>query len=366
MNNSQSISVLFGIIVGIISLTTALLLGVSDAEKLLTAGIISIFSSTLLFAIITENLFDKKIKEIYKSLERIRNKEFERVQVDTSILRNINPLRGINEEIYNYANLKQLEIDELKRLEAFRRDFLQDVSHELKTPIFAAQGFVHTLLDNMNADDKIRKKFLSKAAKSLDYLDLLVRDLLTISQMESGEIKMKMEAFDIISLVNETVEQLEPLAKTREISLDAEFSDNKSVVVIADYYRIFQVLKNLISNSIKYSDDNSIITIKCEKRKKVINIKVIDNGKGIPKNHRRRIFERFYRIDKSRSKEKGGTGLGLAIVKHIIEGHKTKIKLKSKINTGSIFSFNLKLAPKSSKRRKSLKKVLKKNEVEMI
>ena len=189
MNNSQSISVLFGIIVGIISLTTALLLGVSDAEKLLTAGIISIFSSTLLFAIITENLFDKKIKEIYKSFERIRNQEFERVQVDTSILRNINPLRGINEEIYNYASLKQLEIDELKRLEAFRRDFLQDVSHELKTPIFAAQGFVHTLLDNMDADDKIRKKFLSKAAKSLDYLDLLVRDLLTISPVSYTHLR---------------------------------------------------------------------------------------------------------------------------------------------------------------------------------
>jgi len=366
MNNSQSISVLFGIIVGIISLTTALLLGVSDAEKLLTAGIISIFSSTLLFAIITENLFDKKIKEIYKSFERIRNQEFERVQVDTSVLRNINPLRGINEEIYNYASLKQLEIDELKRLEAFRRDFLQDVSHELKTPIFAAQGFVHTLLDNMDADDKIRKKFLSKAAKSLDYLDLLVRDLLTISQMESGEIKMKMEAFDVIGLVNETVEQLEPLAKTKGMDLVPELSDYKSVIVIADYYRIFQVLKNLISNSIKYSEENSNITISCEKRKKVINLKVIDQGKGIPKNHRRRIFERFYRIDKSRSKEKGGTGLGLAIVKHIIEGHKTKIKLKSKINKGSIFSFNLKLAPKSSKRRKSLKKVLKKNKVEMI
>ncbi len=365
MNNSQSISILFGVIVGIISLTTALLLGVNDTEKLLTAGIISIFSSTLLFAIITENLFDKKIKEIYKSFERIRNQEFERVQVDTSILRNINPLRGINEEIYNYASLKQLEIDELKRLEAFRRDFLQDVSHELKTPIFAAQGFVHTLLDNMDADDIIRKKFLSKAAKSLDYLDLLVRDLLTISQMESGEIKMKMEAFDVIALVTETIEQLEPLAKTKEISLKPEL-DSKSVIVIADYYRIFQVLKNLISNSIKYSDENSNIIISCEKRKKVINLKVIDQGKGIPKNHRKRIFERFYRIDKSRSKQKGGTGLGLAIVKHIIEGHRTKIKLKSKVDKGSIFSFNLKLAPKSSKRRKSLRKVLKKNKVEMI
>ena len=178
--------------------------------------------------------------------------------------------------------------------------------------------------------------------------------------MESGDIKMKIEAFDIISLVKETSDQLESMAKTRDIKLITDFNENKIVTVKADYYRIFQVLKNLIINAIKYSDKNSIIKISCEKRKKVINIKVLDEGKGIPKNHRKRIFERFYRIDKSRSKERGGTGLGLAIVKHIIEGHKTKIKLKSKVNKGSIFSFNLKLAPKSIKKRKSLKKVLKK------
>lgn len=360
MNNSKYISVLFGIIVGIISLLTAVLLGVVDTVKLLSAGIISTFSSTLLFAIITENLFDKKINQIYKSFERIRNKEFERIEVDKSLLREINPLKGINEEIYNFANLKQLEIDELKRLEAFRREFLQDVSHELKTPIFAAQGFVHTLLDNIDTDKEIRKNFLGKAAKSLDYLDLLVKDLLTISQMESGEIKMKMEAFDIISLVRETVDQLESIANTKNIKLDFDAQQNKSVIVIADYYRVFQVLKNLITNGIKYSDNGSLISVICEKRKKVINISVRDQGHGIPKNDRKRIFERFYRIDKSRSKERGGTGLGLAIVKHIIEGHKTKIKLKSKINNGSVFSFNLKLAPKTIKKRKSIKKVLKK------
>ena len=360
MNNSKYISVLFGIIVGIISLITAVLLGVVDTLKLLSAGIISTFSSTLLFAIITEKLFDKKINQIYKSFERIRNKEYERVEVDKSFIREINPLKGINDEIYNFANLKQLEIDELKRLEAFRKDFLQDVSHELKTPIFAAQGFVHTLLDNIDADEEIRKTFLGKAAKSLDYLDLLVKDLLTISQMESGEIKMKMEAFDIISLVRETVDQLESIANTKNIKLNFDAQKNKSVIVIADYYRIFQVLKNLITNGIKYSDTKSSISIICEKRKKVINISVSDQGQGIPKNDRKRIFERFYRIDKSRSKERGGTGLGLAIVKHIIEGHKTKIKLKSKINKGSVFSFNLKLAPKTIKKQKSIKKVLKK------
>ena len=365
MNNSKAVSVLFGLIVGVISTSTALLLGVNEGVNLLTAAIISFSSSTLLFAIITENLFDKKINEIYKSFEKIRNKNFEKVESDRTLLRQINPLKGINQEIYNFASIKQLEIDELKRLETFRREFLQDVSHELKTPLFSAQGFVHTLLDNINAEKEIRRKFLSKAAKSLDYLDLLVKDLLTISQMESGEIKMKMEAFDIITLIEETVEQIEPIALQKSINLKI-YTEKRSVVVIADYYRIFQVLKNLLSNAIKYSKRDSDIQINIEQRKKVVNISVEDSGIGIPKNDRKRIFERFYRIEKSRSKKKGGTGLGLAIVKHIIEGHKTKIKLKSKVKQGSKFSFNLKLAPNRKRNKKSLKKILRKKEVESV
>lgn len=365
MNNSKAVSVLFGLIVGVISTLTALLLGVDEGINLVTAAIISFSSSTLLFAIITENLFDKKISEIYKSFENIRNENFEKVESDRTLLRKINPLKGINQEIYSFANIKQLEINELKRLETFRREFLQDVSHELKTPLFSAQGFVHTLLDNINAEKKIRKKFLRKAAKSLDYLDLLVKDLLTISQMESGEIKMKMEAFDIISLIKETVEQIEPIAQQKNINLKINVG-KVSVVVVADYYRIFQVLKNLLSNAIKYSRNDSDIRINIEQRKKVVNISVEDSGIGIPKNDRKRIFERFYRIEKSRSKKRGGTGLGLAIVKHIIEGHKTKIKLKSKINQGSIFSFNLKLAPNKKKKKKSLVKILRKTEVEPV
>ena len=365
MNNSKAVSVLFGLIVGVISTLTALLLGVDEGINLVTAAIISFSSSTLLFAIITENLFDKKISEIYKSFENIRNENFEKVESDRTLLRQINPLKGINQEIYSFASIKQLEINELKRLETFRREFLQDVSHELKTPLFSAQGFVHTLLDNINAEKKIRKKFLMKAAKSLDYLDLLVKDLLTISQMESGEIKMKMEAFDVISLIKETVEQIEPIAQQKNINLKINV-EKKSVVVVADYYRIFQVLKNLLSNAIKYSRNDSDIRINIEQRKKVVNISVEDSGIGIPKNDRKRIFERFYRIEKSRSKKRGGTGLGLAIVKHIIEGHKTKIKLKSKINQGSIFSFNLKLAPNKKKKKKSLVKILRKTEVEPV
>jgi two-component system phosphate regulon sensor histidine kinase PhoR len=176
---------------------------------------------------------------------------------------------------------------------------------------------------------------------------------------------MKMEPFDIIFLIKETVEQVEPIAQQKNINLKINVSKG-SVFVIADYYRIFQVLKNLLSNAIKYSRKGTDILISIEERKKVVNISVEDSGIGIPKNDRKRIFERFYRIEKSRSKKRGGTGLGLAIVKHIIEGHKANIKLKSKINQGSIFSFNLKLAPNKKKKKKSLRKILRKTEVEQV
>lgn len=357
MGNSKVISLIFGLIVGVISTLSAYFLSEMDPTKLISIAIISFASSTLLFAVITEYLFDRKIALIYKSFEKIKQKEFDALDYDDSLLNSINPLKGINNQIYSYAKIKQLEIDELKRLEAFRRDFLQDVSHELKTPIFAAQGFLHTLIDGAIEDENVRSKFLKKAAKSLDYLDLLVRDLLTISQMETGQIQMKKDPFCVKELIKETFDQIESQANKKSISLkfnDAEPS--KKLVVLADYYRIYQVLKNLISNAIKYSNNGTSITLSTKERKKVVTISVQDQGKGIPKNDRKRVFERFYRIDKSRSKKKGGTGLGLAIAKHIIEGHNTKMKLKSKINVGSIFSFNLKLLSKDKKKREKLLK----------
>jgi len=357
MGNSKAISLLFGLIVGVISTFSAYILSEMEPTKLGSIAIISFASSTLLFAIITEYLFDRKIALIYKSFDKLKKKEFDNLEYDSTIINSINPLRGINNQITSYAKLKQLEIDELKRLEEFRRDFLQDVSHELKTPIFSAQGFIHTLIDGAIEDESVRSKFLKKAAKSLDYLDLLVRDLLTISQMETGEIRMKKETFCINELINETIEQLEPRASKNKITLISEnLNASKKILVVADYYRIYQVLKNLVTNAIKYSNPNTSVSVYIRKRKKVATIYVEDKGKGIAKNHRKRIFERFYRIEKSRSKERGGTGLGLAISKHIIEGHNTKIKLNSTLNSGSTFYFNLKLLPKKVKKRKKMLK----------
>ena len=251
-----------------------------------------------------------------------------------------NPLKTINEEIFSFADLKQKEIDELKKLEAFRKEFIADVSHELKTPIFAAQGFVHTLLDGAVNDKAVRTKFLKKAAKSLDGLDVLVQDLLTLSHIETGQIKMHFENIDLYKLTEEVFEQFEGKADKKDVALRIEGPSQK-VVVYADWQRINQVMTNLISNAIKHSHDGAEVVVSFEVSKKNITTLVRDFGEGIPMEHQARIFERFYRVDKSRSREKGGTGLGLAIVKHILDGHNTKAEVESTPGKGSTFSFKL-------------------------
>lgn len=252
----------------------------------------------------------------------------------------LNPIKTINEDIYSFAELKQKEIDELRKLEAFRREFIADVSHELKTPIFAAQGFVHTLLDGAVNDKTVRTKFLKKAAKSLDGLDMLVQDLLTLSHIETGQIKMHFETVNMYELTEEVFEQFEGKADKKDVRLRIDVHHQKAWVY-ADWQRISQVMTNLISNAIKHSHDGSEVVVSFQVNKKNVVTHVIDSGEGIPIEDQVRIFERFYRVDKSRSREKGGTGLGLAIVKHILDGHNSKAEVESISGKGSNFSFKL-------------------------
>jgi two-component system phosphate regulon sensor histidine kinase PhoR len=235
---------------------------------------------------------------------------------------------------------KEIQIDELKKLADFRREFIANISHELKTPIFSAQGFVHTLLDGAIKDKNVRLKFLRKAAKALDALDLLVQDLLTLSQIEIGDIKMHFEYFDIIKLTREIIDQLEERAEKKEVRISIE-STQKKILVYADYQRIHQVLNNLLINAIKYNKEGGAVKVSFEQSEDFVLIKVADTGEGIAEEHRNRIFERFYRVEKSRSRRGGGTGLGLAIVKHILEGHNTSVDVSSKVGHGTIFSFKL-------------------------
>ena len=231
----------------------------------------------------------------------------------------------------------------MKRLEVFRREFLADISHELKTPVFAAQGFVHTLLDGAVDDKKVRGKFLKRAAKSLDRLDELIQDLLTLSQIETGESKMYLEHFDIVAMAGEIIDQMENKAEKKDLELKLDKVYKEAISVYADSDRIYRVITNLVSNSIKYTDEGKIeigFTLSGQN----VKVHIRDTGVGIPPDQLNRIFERFFRVEKSRSKEKGGTGLGLAIVKHILEAHNTNIGVTSSVNEGSLFSFKLPLS----------------------
>ncbi len=299
------------------------------------------FSTSYIFIRITlEFIFFRQINTIFEALNQIKDQDLSFLAKPTSNS-SFNPLKKVNKEIYSYAEKKQQEITELKQLETFRREFMADVSHELKTPIFAAQGFVHTLLDGAIEDKSVRVKFLKKAAKSLDGLDILVHELLTISQMETGEIKMHYEHFDIVRLCSEVVDQLEDKADKKEMEVVIVDKD-KSQFCYADYNRIRQVLTNLVSNAVKYTRKGGKVTITFAEANGKIHTKIADTGRGIPLEDLNRIFERFYRVDKSRSKEKGGTGLGLSIVKHIMEAHHSKVTVESEYGKGSVFSFALK------------------------
>lgn len=336
--NSRAIGLMVSLIVAVITTAFLNLVDGTTVTILIIAFTLSLSSSYILVRLVLEFLFFRHINNIYDALNKI-NKEDLNFAIDPNGSP-LNPMKRINREIYSYAENKQREIEELKRMENFRREFMADVSHELKTPIFAAQGFVHTLLDGAIEDKKVRTKFLKKAAKSLDGLDMLVHDLLTLSQIETGEIKMHVTSFSLKEIIEEVYDQLENKANKKDITLT--YKKSRGIFVLGDSHRIYQVLLNLVSNAIKYTEKNGKVKIGYTDNEDSITIYVKDTGEGIPEADINRIFERFYRVDKSRSKEKGGTGLGLAIVKHILEGHHSKIEVKSKLGEGSEFRFTLK------------------------
>ena len=257
-------------------------------------------------------------------------------------------------EFFLYRKLKHLnaiktraiqrEIQRLQEMEAFVREFLGDVSHELKTPIFAIEGFIETLLDGALEDQKVNRKFLQKAGKHAERLSNLVSDILIISQLESGELSMDIEKFNIHELTVDLIDSLSYkfTKKDRDISIEVFPNGLEETIVVADKLRIEQVLRNFIDNAVKYGNLDGEIAVSFENEADgKISVKVKDNGPGIEEVHQARLFERFYRVDKSRSRNKGGTGLGLAICKHFIEAHKEKIWVESELGEGATFNFTL-------------------------
>ena len=249
---------------------------------------------------------------------------------------------SITKSLQQFAKESKLEIELLKDKENYRREFIGNLAHELKTPLFTVQGFILTLLDNEVTDKKTIKKYLTKAANGVDRLGFIIKDLDLITQFETGVTTLDIEDFDAVSLIVEIVEMLEIQAKKSGINLQHNLNLDKPIMVTGDIERISQVLTNLVVNSFKYGVENGTTEIEVSQLNKAkILIRIIDNGKGIEEEHLPRLFERFYRVDKTRSRNEGGSGLGLAIVKHIIEAHNEKIFVQSTPKVGSEFSFTL-------------------------
>ena len=281
-----------------------------------------------------ERFIYRRVKRIYDEFALLESSSFSSKPITTD-------MKTLTEEIGKFAQDKKFEIDTLKIREEYRKEFLGNVSHELKTPLFTVQGYILTLLDGAVKDKKVRDKYLERASKGVERLIYIVKDLDLITKLESGNLSLTVEDFDIVELVQNVFDLLEMKASKKEITLSFDMPYDP-IFVMGDKEKIQQVLTNLLVNSIKYGHKNGTTEVSIENlvKGKVI-IRVTDNGEGIPKTHIPRLFERFYRVDQSGSRKEGGSGLGLSIVKHIIEAHGEKIYVESEVDVGSEFSFTL-------------------------
>ncbi|MCU0451766.1 MAG: ATP-binding protein [Bernardetiaceae bacterium] len=342
--NSRLVAFLLASTVCLVTVAFLSVLDTAEPKELVLVGCLSFASVFLLSYVAFEFLIFREIKNLTEAIDKINRKGFKgQVSERLASSPSTNPLRLVRNEIEAYAGRKQKEIDELKKLEIFRREFIADVSHELKTPLFAAQGFVLTLLDGAVDDEAVRYKFLKKAAKSLDGLSMLIQDLLTLGQIESGDITMHFEDLDLTALARDIFDQLEAKAKKRGSEMVLLAPPGQPLWVHADYTRLGQVLTNLLGNAIKYGKEEGRVTLELLPQPGRVTVRVSDDGPGIAKEHLKRIFERFYRVEKSRSRQQGGSGLGLAIVKHILEKHQAPISVSSELGQGTTFTFDLPL-----------------------
>lgn len=303
--------------------------------------VISVFSfSIAIFSFFViqyrvERFIYRRVKKIYDDVSLLESTSFRSQPITTD-------METLTKQVKKFATDKKLEIETLKVREEYRREFLGNVSHELKTPLFTVQGYLSTLLDGAMNDKSVRKKYLERAEKGVERLIYIVEDLDMITKLEMGDVNLEITKFNAVELVQSVFDLLEMKADKKNIILMFDQKYNKPINVFADQDKIQQVLTNLIMNSIKYGKENGTteVTIEDLVNDKII-VRVRDNGEGIEKHYIPRLFERFFRVDKSGARSEGGSGLGLSIVKHIIEAHGEKIYVESEFNKGSEFSFTL-------------------------
>lgn len=296
-----------------------------------------VFLLTFLVVYILGNVYTRSF--LYSKLKEISKDILPEKNISQTVTTNMEELAS---EIKDYDSKRKSEFSEMKKLESFRREFIGNLAHEIKTPLFTSQSYILTLLDGAIKDENVNIKYLKTASKAIDRLNLIVKDLDLITKIESGESILNKNKFDIINLTENVFEMLEFTAKKKKIKLTVNKDKGLETKVIADKEKIEQVLTNLIDNSIKYGKDygTTEIVIQSLNEDKII-VRVTDNGVGFKKENYTRIFERFFRVDRSGSRSAGGSGLGLAIVKHIIDAHDEKIYVESEFGVGSEFSFTL-------------------------
>jgi len=320
----------------------ASLIGVTSYLIFLLLGSTSVLGSFLIFLISflviqyrTQIFLFNRFKELYEDLEMLDSQKMNKSSISTD-------MDSLMENIEEFAKNKKIEIESLKSQEQYRKEFIGNVAHELKTPIFTIQGYISNLLDGAMDDKILLDKYLNRTDNSIERLIYIIKDLDLITQLEASTMNLNISSFNLIDLISDIFEQLEIKSKEKNIKLFFDKKYDKEILVKADKARIEQVITNLLVNSINYGSKNGSteVSISDLTEDKLI-VRVTDNGDGIDQEHLPRLFERFYRVDVSRSRSHGGSGLGLAIVKHIIDAHNENIYINSELGVGSEFSFTL-------------------------
>ena len=345
-NSPRAISILISLLVAFVSTiiiaVTVWYAGI-NFNALYFIGVFAVVLIIIFYVIIfaIEKFIYDRIKLLYRSAQIFRSKKaLDEMNLDMRT----DVLGEVSKEVAKWMVEQHNTIDQLEEREAFRREFMGNLSHELKTPVFSVQGYILTLLEGGLEDKDINIRFLEKAAGGVERITNLLNDLDAITKLESGQVNIEKRRFDFVKLAQQVSEEFENKANKKNISIAVQNPSEKPVWVFADPVKIAQVLTNLIINAINYGRKGGYIKISNHEFDKKILIEVEDNGIGITEEDSRRIFERFYRVEKSRARKKGGTGLGLAIVKHIIDSHNETVTVRSSPGEGSVFSFSLRRA----------------------
>jgi len=322
------------------ALALLVLIGGFSRLQLITISVINLLLSFSIIYIVSSVIHNRRLREIKRVIKNIANKKFGEYETVSDFQRD--ELDQILLQSIRASNLIEKEIKRLNKIENYRKEFIGDISHELKTPIFAIQGFIETLLNGAVHDEEVNEVFLKKAMRNVNRLIYLTKDLMEISKLETGEMKSNVQEMYLRDVILDVVESLQYKAQKEHVEIVVKSFD-KNMQVRADRNQIKQVLVNLIENAIKYNREGGVVEIGVNqsRKKDKVWLYIKDTGIGIEKNDLTRVTERFFRVDKSRSREKGGTGLGLSIVKHIIEAHGEALKIESEPEQGSTFSFTL-------------------------